>query len=133
MPQFLAFLEQAGLSQHLDHVAVPQWLPFTSIIADALGRTSTAPLLAAYQQGLFSQKVLARALLFLRSVVGSCPDGKTGFLVADYNSKPLHAQYVGPPEAVNIYLIRLKETLEIMIFKYGGQPLPFREERIHGL
>ena len=125
-PQFLAFLEQAGLSQYPDQIAVPQWLPFTSIIADALGRASTAPLLAAYQQGLFLQKVLARTLLFLRSVVGSCPDGKTGFLVADYNSKPLHVQYVGPSDVANIYLIRLKETLEIMIFKYGGQLLPFR-------
>lgn len=57
-PQFLAFLDHAGLNKYLDHIAVPQWLPFTSSIADALARASLAPLLAAYQQGLFAQKVL---------------------------------------------------------------------------
>ena len=122
-PHFLAFLAQAGLSKYLDYIAVPQWLPFTSSIADALARTSRAPLLAAYQQGLFSQKVLARALLFLRSIVGSCSEGKTGFFVLDYKLNPLHIQYIGPPEAVNVYLIRLNETLDIMIFNYGGQLL----------
>ena len=129
-PQFLAFLEQAGLSKYLDYIAVPQWLPFTSSIADALGRASLAPLLAAYQQGLFSQKVLARVLLFLRSIVGSCPICKTGFFVVDYKLNPLRIQYIGPPEAVNVYLIRLKETLDIMIFKYGGQPLPIRASAV---
>ena len=125
-PQFLAFLEQAGLSKYLSYIAVPQWLPFTSSIADALGRASLAPLLAAYQQGLFSQKVLARVLLFLRSIAGSCPICETGFFVVDYKLNPLHIHYIGAPEAVNVYLIRLKETLDIMIFKYGGQPLPIR-------
>ena len=129
-PQFLAFLDHTGLSEYLDHIAVPQWLPFTSSIADALARASLAPLLAAYQQGLFAQKVLARVLLFLRSTVGSCPDGKTGFIVVDYKLNPLHVQYIGPPEAVNVYLIRLKETLDIMIFKYGGQLLPIRASAV---
>ena len=125
-PQFLDFLKQAGLNHYLDYIAVPQWLPLTSTIANALGKTSSAPLLAAYQQGLFFQKVLARVLLFLRSIVGSCSEGKTGFLVVDYKSNPLLVQYLGPPEAVNVYLIRLKETMDIVIFKYGGQPLPIR-------
>ena len=129
-PQFLAFLDQAGLNKYLDYIAVPQWLPFTSSIADALARASLAPLLAAYQQGLFAQKVLARVLLFLQSIVGSCPDGKTGFFVVDYKLNPLHIQYIGPPEAVNVYLIRLKETLDIMIFKYGGQLLPIRASAV---
>lgn len=70
--------------------------------------------------------VLARVLLFLRSVVGGCPAGKTGFLVVAYKLNPIHVQYVGPPEAVNVYLIRLKETLDILLFKYGGQPAPIR-------
>ena len=124
--QFRNFLKQAGLGHYIDFVAVPQWLPFTSTIAEALGRTSSAPLLATYQQAFFLQQVMARLFLFLRSVVGSCSEGRSGFLVADYKSKPLHVQYLGPPEATNIYLIRLDETLDIMIFKYRGQPLLLR-------
>ena len=128
--QFRNFLKQAGLGHYIDFIAVPQWLPFTSTIAEALGRTSSAPLLAAYQHALFLQKVMARILLFLRSVVGSCSEGKSGFLVVDYKSKPLHVQYLGPPEATNVYLIRLEETLDIMIFKYGGQPLLLRASAV---
>ena len=126
-PQFLDFLKQAGLHYYLDRIAVPQWLPFSSTIADALGRTSSAPLLAVYQHALFLQKIFARVLLFLRSIVGSCSERKTGFLVIDYKSKPLHVQYLGPLEVVNIYLIRLEDSLDIMIFKYGGQSLSFRD------
>ena len=128
--QFRNFLKQSGLDHYLDLVAVPQWLPFTSTIADALGRTSSAPLLAVYQHALFLQKVMARVLLFLRSVVGSCSEGKSGFLVVDYKSKPLHVQYLGPPEATHVYLIRLDETLDIMIFKYGGHPLLLRASAV---
>ena len=126
-PHFLDFRKQAGLHHYLDRIAVPQWLPFTSTIADALGRTSSAPLLAVYQHALFLQKIFARVLLFLRSIVGSCSERKTGFLVIDYKSKPLHVQYLGPLEVVNIYLIRIEDSLDIMIFKYGGQPLSFRD------
>ena len=123
--QFLNFLKEAGLNQYLDHIAVPQWLPLSNAVADALGKTSSAPLREAYQQGLFLQKVLARLLLLLRSIIGSCSEGTSGFLVLDYKSSPLHIHYLGPPDAVNVYLIRLKETLDIMIFKYGGRPQSF--------
>lgn len=37
-PQFLVFLEHVGLNKYLDDIAVPQWLPFTSSIADSLAR-----------------------------------------------------------------------------------------------
>ena len=127
-PQFLDFLEQAELSKYLDHIAVPQWLPVTRDIADLLAKKCSAPLLAAYQHGLLIQMLFARVLLFLRSAVGSCPEGQTGFFVVNYKHNPIHIQYVGPPEAAHVYLIRLKETLDIMIFKYSGQLLPIRTE-----
>lgn len=52
-PQFHLFLEDVGLNQYIEHIAVPQWLPFTSTIASSLAHASGAPLLSAYQQELF--------------------------------------------------------------------------------
>ena len=116
-----AFLKQADLDKYLDLIAVPQWLPITSALVDILGQKCASPLLPAYKQGLLTQTVFARVLLFLRSIVGSCPEGTTGFFVVNYKLNPVHIQYVGPPAATHIYFIRHQETLDIMIFKYGGQ------------
>ena len=122
-PQFLSFLAKMNLSQYLDGIAVPQWLLVANDMTDALVGTCSTPLLAGYQQGLLTQPVFARAYLFLRSLAGSCLDGKAGFFLIDYTLTPIHVQYIGPTEAVHVYFFRLKETLDIMIFKYGGKPL----------
>lgn len=63
----------------------------------------------------------SRIVLFLRSLVGGCLKEKTGFLVVTYKLEPIHVQYIGPAEVENIYLIRLRDTLDILLFKYGGQ------------
>ena len=71
MPQFFRFLEDSQLVQYAQKLAVPQWLPFTSDVADSLMQGCSLPLLPAYARGLFAQPTLPRAVLFFKSLVAS--------------------------------------------------------------
>ena len=94
MPQFLRFLEDCQLAQYAQEIAVPQWVPFTSNIADSLVQGCSLLLLPAYARGLFAQPTLPRAILFFNSLVASSTTEKNGFFVISYRHSPCQIHYI---------------------------------------
>ena len=68
-------------------------------------------------------------MLFLRCV--STKDGLTGFVVIWTVYQPLHVRYIGPQRVEHIYLLRLHDSLEVMLFKYGGDAVSIRQPAEH--
>ena len=122
-PQFFKFLEDSQLFQYAQELAVPQWLPFTSEVADSLMQGCSLLLLPAYARGLFAYPTFPRVVLFFRSLVASCATEKDGHIAVSYRHSPCQIHYIGPQKPENIYLVQLRDTIDILLFKYGGQPV----------
>ena len=131
MPQLFRFLEDSQLAQYAHEIAVPQWLPFTSSVADSLAQGCSLLLLPAYTRGLFAQPTLSRTILFFKSLVASSTAEKDGFVVISYRHSPCQIRYIGSQKPENIYLIQFRDSLDILLFKYGGQPIRIRPATVH--
>ena len=131
MPQLLRFFEDSQLAQHAQQIAVPQWVPFTSNVADSLTQGSSLLLLPAYARGLFAQPTFSRAILFCKSLVASSTAEKDGFFVISYRHLPCQIHHIGSHKPENIYLVQFRDSLDILLFKYGGQPVQICPGAVH--
>ena len=121
--QFFKFLEDSQLSQNAQELAVPQWLPFTGEIADSLTQGCNLLLLPAYARGLFAYPTLPRAVLFFKGVVTSNTTDTDGYIVVSYRHSPCQIHYIGPHKPENVYLVQIRDSIDILLFKYGGRPI----------
>ena len=122
-PQFFKFLENSQLFQTIQELAVPQWLPFTNEVANSLMQGSSSLLLPAYARGLFAYPTLPRAVLFFRSLAASSTTEADGYLVVSYRHSPCQIHYIGPHKPQNLYFVQLRDSIDILLYKYGGQPI----------
>ena len=83
--------------------------------------------LNVYQQELLHHCTYHRIILFLRQLLITIKIADTGFIVCWLAHQPIHVRYLGPSRAANLYLLRLHDTLEILLFKYGGDPVRIQQ------
>ena len=121
-PQFLKILENSQLFQTTQELAVPQRLPFTNEVANSLIQGCSSLLLPAYARGLFAYPTLPRAILFFRSLIVSRITEVDGYFVVSYRHSPCQIHYIGPHKPQNLYLVQLRDSVDILLYKYGGQP-----------
>ena len=121
-PQFFKFLENSQLFQTTQELAVPQWLPFTNEVADSLMQGCSSLLLPAYARGLFAYPTFPRAILLFRSLAASSATEADGYIVVSYRHSPCQIHYIGPHKPQNLYLVQLRDSVDILLYKYGGQP-----------
>ena len=126
--QFFKFLENSQLLPITQELAVPQWLPFTGEVANSLMHRCSLLLLSAYARGLFAYPTLPRTILFFRSLVVSNATETDGYIVVSYRYSPCQIHYLGPHKPENVYLVQLRDSIDILLFKYGGKPV-----QIHSL
>ena len=69
-------------------------------------------------------------MLFLRCVLGSAKNTDTGFVIFWTVHQPIHVRYIGPDLAKHLYLLRLHDSLEIMLLKFGGEAINTRQPTI---
>ena len=83
--------------------------------------------LNVYRQELLHHCTYHRIILFLRQLLTTIKIADTGFVVCWLAHQPIHVRYLGHSRATNLYLLRLHDTLEILLFKYGGDPVRIRQ------
>ena len=83
--------------------------------------------LNVYQQELLHHCTYHRIILFLRQLLITIKIADTGFIVCWLAHQPIHVRYLGPSRATNLYLLRLQDTLEILLFKHGGDPVRIQQ------
>ena len=83
--------------------------------------------LNVYQQELLHHCTYHRIILFLRQLLITIKIADTGFIVCWLAHQPIHVRYLGPSRAANLYLLRLHDTLEILLFKPGGDPVRIQQ------
>ena len=79
--------------------------------------------LDTYRQELLHHCTYHRITLFLRQLLITIKTADTGFIICWLAHQPVHMRYLGPSRAKHLYLLRLHDTLEILLFKYGGEPV----------
>ena len=124
----IKFLTDLNLFDYAEQAAVPQWIFFNEEIVRALCSLSAdSDALNVYQQELLHHCTYHRVILFLRQLLITVKVADTGFVVCWLAHQPIHVRYLGPSRATNLYLLRLQDTLEILLFKYGGDPVSIRQ------
>ena len=79
--------------------------------------------LNTYRQELLYHCTYHRITLFLRQILTTIKTADTGFILCWLAHQPNHMRYLGPSRATHLYLLRFHDTLEILLFKYGGEPV----------
>ena len=124
----IKFLTDLNLLDYAEQAAVPQWIFFNEEIVQALCTLSAdSDALNVYRQELLHHCTYHRIILFLRQLLTTIKIADTGFVVCWLAHQPIHVRYLGPSRATNLYLLRLHDTLEILLFKYGGDPVRIRQ------
>ena len=122
------FLTDVNLFDYAEQAAVPQWIFVDEEILQALCSLSIpTPALATYQQELLQHRSYHRVVLFLRCLLSTSKNTDTGFIICWLIHQPVHIRYLGPSRVKHLYLLRLRDTLEILLFKYGGESLRIRQ------
>ena len=120
----IKFLTDLNLLDYAEQAAVPQWIFFNEEIVQALCTLSVnSDALNTYRQELLHHCTYHRITLFLRQLLTTIKTADTGFIVCWLAHQPIHMRYLGPSRATHLYLLRLHDTLEILLFKYGGEPV----------
>ena len=120
----IKFLTDLNLLDYAEQAAVPQWIFFNEEIVQALCTLSVnSDALNTYRQELLHHCTYHRITLFLRQLLITIKTADTGFIVCWLAHQPIHVRYLGPSRATHLYLLRLHDTLEILLFKYGGEPV----------
>ena len=60
--------------------------------------------------------------LFFRSIAASSATEADGYIVVSYRHSPCQIHYIGPHKPQNLYLVQLRDSVDILLYKYGGQP-----------
>ena len=124
----IKFLTDLNLLDYAEQAAVPQWIFFNEEIVQALCTLSAdSDALNVYQQELLHHCTYHRIILFLRQLLITIKIADTGFIVCWLAHRPIHVRYLGPSRATNLYLLRLQDTLEILLFKHGGDPVRIQQ------
>ena len=124
----IKFLTDLNLLDYAEQAAAPQWIFFNEEIAQALCTLSAdSDALNIYRQELLHHCTYHRIILFLRQLLATIKTADTGFIVCWLAHQPIHVRYLGPSRATNLYLLRLQDTLEILLLKYGGDPVRIRQ------
>ena len=124
----IKFLTDLNLLDYAEQAAVPQWIFFNEEIVQALCTLSAdSDALNVYQQELLHHCTYHRIILFLRQLLSTIKIADTGFIVCWLAHQPIHVRYLGPSRAANLYLLRLHDTLEILLFKHGGDPVRIQQ------
>ena len=120
----IKFLTDLNLLDYAEQAAVPQWIFFNEEIVQALCTLSVnSDALDTYRQELLHRCTYHRITLFLRQLLITIKTADTGFIICWLAHQPIHMRYLGPSRAKHLYLLRLHDTLEILLFKYGGEPV----------
>ena len=120
----IKFLTDLHLLDYAEQAAVPQWIFFNEEIVQALCTLSVnSDALNTYRQELLHHCTYHRITLFLRQLLITIKTADTGFIVCWLAHQPIHMRYLGPSRATHLYLLCLHDTLEILLFKYGGEPV----------
>ena len=120
----IKFLTDLNLLNYVEQTAVPQWIFFSEEIVQALCTLSVnSDALNTYRQELLYHCTYHRITLFLRQILTTIKTADTGFIICWLSHQPNHMRYLGPSRATHLYLLRLHDTLEILLFKYGGEPV----------
>lgn len=118
------FLADVNLSCYVEQAAVPQWIFVDEEIVQRLCSLATpTSFLNTYRQELLQHRSYHRLVLFLRCLLSTAKNADTGFIICWTIHQPAHLRYLGPSRAKNLYLLRLHDTLEILLFKFGGESL----------
>ena len=125
---FRQFLEDINLTCYVEQAAVPQWIFVDEEIVQGLcSLSTTTSALSICRQELLQHRTYHRLILFLRGLLSTAKSTDTGFIICWLIHQPVHIRYIGPSRAKNLYLLRLRDTLEILLFKYGGESLRIRQ------
>ena len=124
----IKFLTDLNLLDYAEQAAVPQWIFFNEEILQALCTLSVnSDALDTYQQELLHRCTYHRITLFLRQLLSTIKTADTGFIICWLAHQPAHMRYLGPSRAKHLYLLRLHDALEILLFKHGGEPVRIRQ------
>ena len=124
----IKFLTDLNLLDYAEQTAVPQWIFFNEEIVQALCTLSVNnEALDTYRQELLHHCTYHRITLFLRQLLNTIKTADTGFIICWLAHQPTHMRYLGPSRAKHLYLLRLHDTLEILLFKHGGESLRIRQ------
>ena len=126
----MQFLTDINLFDYAEQAAVPQWIFVDEEIVQALCSLSAhTATLSTYRQELLQHRSYHRIILFLRRLLSTIKTADTGFIICWLVHQPVHIRYLGlgPSRAKHLYLLRLRDTLEILLFKYGGESLRIRQ------
>ena len=124
----IQFIKDLHLFDYAEQAAVPQWIFVDEEIVQALCTLSAhAAALDTYRQELLHYRNYHRVILFLRRLLSTTKTADTGFVICWQAHQPLHIRYLGPSRAKHLYLLRLHDTLEILLFKHGGELLRIRQ------
>ena len=122
------FLADINLFEYAEQAAVPQWIFVDDEIVQALCSLSAhTAALNTYRQELLQHRSYHRIVLFLRRLLSTAKTADTGFIICWLVHQPVHIRYIGPSRVQHLYLLRLRDTLEILLFKYGGEYLRIRQ------
>ena len=122
------FMKDLHLFDYVEQAAVPQWIFVDEEIAQALCTLSAhVAALDVYKQELLHYRSYHRVILFLRRLLSATKAADTGFVICWQAHQPLHIRYLGPSRVKHLYLLRLRDTLEILLFKHGGGSLRIRQ------
>ena len=124
----IQFIKDLNLFDYAEQAAVPQWIFVDEEIVQALCTLSAhAAALDTYRQELLHYRSYHRIILFLRRLLSTIKTADTGFVICWLAHQPVHIRYLGPSRAKHLYLLRLHDTLEILLFKHGGESLRIRQ------
>ena len=122
------FLQDINLSVYVEQAAVPQCIFVDEEIVQALCSLSEYPdTLNTYRQELLQHRSYHRIVLFLCRLLSTIRIADTGFIICWSIHQPVHIRYLGPSQVKHLYLLRLRDSLEILLFKYGGDCLRIRQ------